>query len=209
MNDIDLRRFDLNLLVVFDVLMAERSVTRAAERLGRTQSAVSHSLARLRTQLGDPLLLKGARRMEPTPFATAFIEQAQPILRDIQRVLASRRRFEPAGSQRVFRIGAPDFVLGLFTELLGRCAPRRPACRSNGRRRARPCCSRSPRAGSTPPSPRLACACPPASPPSRSARCAGAASPAAAIPPSPAGAPAAGRAGRTSWCASATGWRAR
>jgi len=119
MNEIDLRRFDLNLLVVFDVLMAERSVTRAAERLGRTQSAVSHSLARLRAQLGDPLLLKGGRRMEPTPFATAFIEQAQPILRDIQRVLAPRRRFEPAGSQRVFRIGAPDFVLGLFTELLG------------------------------------------------------------------------------------------
>ena len=66
MNDIDLRRFDLNLLVVFEVLMAELSVTRAAERLGRTQSAVSHSLARLRQQLGDPLLLKGARRMEPT-----------------------------------------------------------------------------------------------------------------------------------------------
>jgi DNA-binding transcriptional LysR family regulator len=119
MNEIDLQRFDLNLLVVFDVLMAERSVTRAAERLGRTQSAVSHSLARLRRQLGDPLLLKGARRMEPTAFATAFIEQAQPILRDIQRVLAPRRRFDPSGSRRMFRIGAPDFVLGLFTELLG------------------------------------------------------------------------------------------
>lgn len=120
MNDIDLRRFDLNLLVVFDVLMAERSVTRAAERLGRTQSAVSHSLARLRVQLGDPLLIKGARRMEPTLFATAFIEQAQPILRDIQRVLAPRRRFEPQGSQRIFRIAAPDFASGIFTELLGR-----------------------------------------------------------------------------------------
>jgi DNA-binding transcriptional LysR family regulator len=119
MNDIDLRRFDLNLLVVFDVLMAERSVTRAAERLGRTQSAVSHSLARLRAQLGDPLLIKGARRMEPTPFATAFIEQAQPILRDIQRVLAPRRRFEPKGSQRIFRVAAPDFASGIFTELLG------------------------------------------------------------------------------------------
>lgn len=126
MNEIDLRRFDLNLLVVFDVLMAERSVTRAAERLGRTQSAVSHSLARLRVQLGDPLLIKGARRMEPTPFATAFIEQAQPILRDIQRVLASRRRFEPGGSQRIFRIAAPDFLSGLFTELLGRLRAEAP-----------------------------------------------------------------------------------
>jgi hypothetical protein len=45
MNEIDLRRFDLNLLVVFEVLMFERNVTRAADRLGRTQSAVSHSLA--------------------------------------------------------------------------------------------------------------------------------------------------------------------
>src|ERR1043165_4635427 len=120
MNEIDLRRFDLNLLIVFDVLMAERSVTRAAERLGRTQSAVSHSLARLRAQLGDPLLIKGARHMEPTPFATAFIEQAQPILRDIQRVLAPRRRFEPRGSRRVFRLAVPDFALGLFTALLAR-----------------------------------------------------------------------------------------
>ena len=127
MNEIDLRRFDLNLLVVFDVLMAERSVTRAAERLGRTQSAVSHSLARLRAQLGDPLLIKGARHMEPTPFAIAFIEQAQPILRDIQRVLAPRRRFQPRGSQRIFRIAAPDFLSGLFTELLGRLRAEAPA----------------------------------------------------------------------------------
>src|SRR6266516_2543833 len=79
MNEIDLRRFDLNLLVVFEVLMIERNVTRAAERLGRTQSAVSHSLARLRQQLGDPLLLKGARRMEPTPFALKLLDEAQPI----------------------------------------------------------------------------------------------------------------------------------
>ena len=48
MHEIDLRRFDLNLLVVFEVLMFERNVTRAADRLGRTQSAVSHSLSRLR-----------------------------------------------------------------------------------------------------------------------------------------------------------------
>ena len=65
MNEIDLRRFDLNLLVVFDVLMTERSVTRAAERLGRTQSAVSHSLSRLREQFGDPLLVKGGCGCSP------------------------------------------------------------------------------------------------------------------------------------------------
>src|SRR5262249_10214710 len=118
MNEIDLRRFDLNLLIVFEVLMAERSVTRTAERLGRTQSAISHSLARLRQQLGDPLLLKGARRMEPTPFALKLLEQAQPILRSLQRVLLPRRRFEPKSSRRVFRLSVPDFALALFTDLL-------------------------------------------------------------------------------------------
>jgi DNA-binding transcriptional LysR family regulator len=118
MNEIDLRRFDLNLLVVFDVLMLERSVTRAAERLGRTQSAVSHSLARLRDQLGDPLLVKGGRHMEPTAFALDFIEQARPILRSIGRVLSPRHVFDPATSRRVFRLAAPDFMLSLFTELL-------------------------------------------------------------------------------------------
>jgi LysR family transcriptional regulator, mexEF-oprN operon transcriptional activator len=87
MNEIDLRRFDLNLLVVFDVLMTERSVTRAAERLGRTQSAVSHSLSRLREQFDDPLLLKSGVRMQPTPLALELIEQARPMLGGLQRVL--------------------------------------------------------------------------------------------------------------------------
>ena len=78
MNEIDLRRFDLNLLIVFEVLMIERNVTRAAERLGRTQSAVSHSLSRLRKQLSDPLLIKAGVRMQPTAFALDLLEQARP-----------------------------------------------------------------------------------------------------------------------------------
>jgi DNA-binding transcriptional LysR family regulator len=118
MNEIDLKRFDLNLLAVFEVLMRDRSVTRAAERLGRTQSAISHSLSRLRDQLGDPLLIKGGRRMEPTAFALEFIEQVRPLLRGIERVLSPRHRFEPANSRRVFRLAAPDFALALFTDLL-------------------------------------------------------------------------------------------
>src|SRR5262249_34735134 len=127
MNEIDLRRFDLNLLVVFEVLMAERNVTQAAVRLGRTQSAVSHSLSRLRGQLGDPLMLKRGRRMEPTPLALAFFEQARPILGSLRRALAPHQRFEPATAERVFRIGAPDFAHALFTEVLAsvrKTAPR-------------------------------------------------------------------------------------
>jgi LysR family transcriptional activator of mexEF-oprN operon len=118
MNEIDLRRFDLNLLVVFDVLMIERSVTRAAERLGRTQSAVSHSLSRLREQFGDPLLTKGGMRMRPTAFALDLIEQARPMLGAIQRVLSPAHIFDPATSRRVFRLAAPDFMLTLFADLL-------------------------------------------------------------------------------------------
>ena len=120
MNEIDLRRFDLNLLVVLDVLMVERSVTRAAERLGRTQSAISHSLSRLREQLGDPLLIKGGRRMQPTAFALEFIEHARPILQSIRRVLSPRHGFDPSTSRRIFRLAAPDFAVTLFTSLLGR-----------------------------------------------------------------------------------------
>src|SRR5215471_3305906 len=118
MSQIDLRRFDLNLLVVFEVLMAERNVTRAAAQLGRTQSAVSHALSRLRRRLGDPLLLKRGRQMEPTAVALALFEQAQPILDSLRRVLAPRQHFEPATAERVFRVGAPDFALALFTEVL-------------------------------------------------------------------------------------------
>jgi DNA-binding transcriptional LysR family regulator len=119
MHEIDLRRFDLNLLVIFEMLMAERSVTRAAERLGRTQSAVSHSLARLRDQLEDPLLVKGGgRRMQATPFAVALLEEARPILRSIERALSRREGFDPATSRRIFRLAAPDFAHPLFTRLL-------------------------------------------------------------------------------------------
>jgi LysR family transcriptional activator of mexEF-oprN operon len=120
MSQIDLRRFDLNLLVVFEVLMAERSVTRAAERLGRTQSAVSHSLSRLRSELGDPLLIKAGMRMQPTAFALDLIEQARPMLRGIERVLSPRQVFDPRDSQRVFRLAVPDFMLTLFISLLAR-----------------------------------------------------------------------------------------
>ena len=126
MNQIDLRRFDLNLLVVFDVLMTERSVTRAAERLGRTQSAVSHSLSRLRDQFGDPLLMKGGVRMQPTAFALDLIEQARPMLGGIQRVLTPQHVFDPASSRRIFRLAAPDFMRTLFADLLRRLRSEAP-----------------------------------------------------------------------------------
>src|SRR5258708_34042002 len=107
MNEIDLRRFDLNLMVVFEVLMAERNVTRSAERLGRTQSAVSHSLSRLRSQPGDPLLIKAGVRMQPTAFPLDLVEQARPMLRRIQSVLSPRWLFDPRYWRPVSRLRPP------------------------------------------------------------------------------------------------------
>src|ERR1051326_4751762 len=126
MNEIDLRRFDLNLLVVFEVLLAERSVTRAAERLGRTQSAVSHALSRLRAQLRDPIMVKGGKRMQPTAFALDFLQEVRPILARIQGALSPRHSFEPACARRTFRLSAPDFALTLFTRLQARLRAEAP-----------------------------------------------------------------------------------
>lgn len=109
MSQIDLRQLDLNLLVIFEVLMSEGSVTRAAVRLNRTQSAVSHALKRLRVQVGDPLMVKADGHMRPSPFALTLIQDVRPILRNIQRVVAPPEPFDPVTSTRVFRIAAPAF----------------------------------------------------------------------------------------------------
>ena len=126
MHDIDLRRLDLNLLVTFEVLMTERSVTRAAERLNRTQSAVSHALARLREQVGDPLLIKMGGRMRPSPFAERLIDDVRPILRSIQRVLQPPQPFDAATSTRTFRIAISDIAPSLFPRLMAEASRAAP-----------------------------------------------------------------------------------
>lgn len=126
MNKIDLRRIDLNLLVVFDALMAERSVTAAAARLGRTQSAVSHALARLRDQVRDPLLVRSHGRMAASPFAEGLFDDVRTILATIQRVLEPPQEFVPASSTREFRIAVPDVSSSLFPALAERVAREAP-----------------------------------------------------------------------------------
>ncbi|MBA3911664.1 MAG: LysR family transcriptional regulator [Rhodobacter sp.] len=107
MKEIQLSRLDLNLLVVFETLMEEGSVAAAADKLGKTPSAVSHALARLRDQVGDPLIVKVGGRMQPSPFALELIEEVRPILRSIKRVMMTKESFDPATSDRVFRIAMP------------------------------------------------------------------------------------------------------
>src|SRR6266540_4168524 len=89
MNEIDLRRADLNLLVVFQVLLAERHVGRAATRLALTQSAASHALGRLRDLFGDPLFVRHPKGIEPTARALALAPAIADILTRAQSVLAS------------------------------------------------------------------------------------------------------------------------
>lgn len=109
-------RVDLDLLIAFDALMAERSVTRAAVRLGLSQPATSHALARLRRLFGDPLLVRGAagRGLEPTARALELAGPVAAILSDVGRLLADRSPFEPSGARRRFRVRASDLVGRVF-----------------------------------------------------------------------------------------------
>lgn len=118
MSQINLHVLDLNLLVVLDVLLEERHVTRTARRLGRTQSAISHALGRLRDQLEDPLLVRMGGAMVPTPYADALAPEVRRILETLRRVLAHDARWDPETSERVFRLVAPDFVAAAFPALL-------------------------------------------------------------------------------------------
>lgn len=100
---------DLNLLVVLDALLDTGSATRAAERLGTTQSAVSHALGRLRRSLGDPLLVKGGRGLVPTPRAEALREPLRHALAGLSAALAPER-FDAALARATFRVLAPDYT---------------------------------------------------------------------------------------------------
>jgi DNA-binding transcriptional LysR family regulator len=106
MNEIQLHRVDLNLLVVFEVLMDEQSVSLAARRLFKTPSAISHSLSRLREQTGDPLMVMVAGRMQPSPYALRLIEDVRPILQSVRRAMQRDAAFDPTASHRMFRV--PD-----------------------------------------------------------------------------------------------------
>lgn len=114
MQEINLAGVDLNLLVLFDALMAERNVTRAASRVGLTQPAASHALARLRDLFKDALFVRTPKGMAPTALA---IEAAGPIrsaLDQIREVLTSEQVFDPARSDRIFTIGLSDYAAFLL-----------------------------------------------------------------------------------------------
>jgi DNA-binding transcriptional LysR family regulator len=123
----NLRSVDLNLLVAFDALIAERNVTRAAGRIGLSQPAMSKALNRLRYLFGDPLFVRRDRAMEPT---TRAIELSIPIrgaLADISRTLAPPTAFDPTGVQATLKIATIDLyhtrLLPSLVQHLRRHAP--------------------------------------------------------------------------------------
>lgn len=122
-----LSSIDLNLLVVLRALLSERHVTRAAARVGLSQSATSHALARLRELLGDPLLVRSGRVLSLTPRALSLLPSLDRALAELERVVADEPRFDPRTARRSFSIGMADYLQALLMgPLLRRLAKRAP-----------------------------------------------------------------------------------
>jgi DNA-binding transcriptional LysR family regulator len=123
----ELHELDLNLLVVFTRLLAERRVSKVADSLGVSQPAVSNSLAKLRRHFGDELFLRTPKGMEPTPFAEQLAESVNDALSMIHSGINQRSSFEPKSAQRAVTIGMTDigeiYFLPALIERLRREAP--------------------------------------------------------------------------------------
>jgi LysR family transcriptional regulator, nod-box dependent transcriptional activator len=116
----NLRQFDLNLLVALDVLLAERNVTKAGERLHLSQPAMSGILSRLRHSFGDELLVRVGRNLEPTAFAGELAGPVHECVQQVQLLLNTRRPFVPETEKFTFRIAASDYVVLLMGPLVQR-----------------------------------------------------------------------------------------
>jgi DNA-binding transcriptional LysR family regulator len=117
---VNLAGIDLNLLVALGALLRERSVSRAARAVGKTQPTMSHALGRLRDLLGDPLLVPVGRALVPTRRALALLPQVSEALARLEQLLRPPEAFQPASSRRTFRIAATD---NLELYLLPRLVP--------------------------------------------------------------------------------------
>lgn len=122
-----LHELDWNLWLVLDQLLETGNVTAAARKLGRTQSAVSHSLASLRELFGDPLFVRIGARFEPTPRAKALAGPVRELVQSAARVLAPPAAFSPETLKRTFRFLLSDYgQVVLLPALLKRLASEAP-----------------------------------------------------------------------------------
>ncbi len=110
----NLRNVDLNLLTIFDAIMTERNMTRAAERVGMTQPAISNALSRLRALTGDPLFTRTAKGMVPTPRADALAQPIRQALDLVRAGLTDATSFHPDTSKRNFVVAMGDYCEVVF-----------------------------------------------------------------------------------------------
>jgi DNA-binding transcriptional LysR family regulator len=135
---VNLASFDLNLLLVLEALLIERSATRAGKRVGLSQSAVSNALARLRGSLGDPLFVRGKEAMTPTAFALALEAPIREALATLRSSLHAPDRFDPQRSSYRARIATTDYAeIVLLSRLARRVRARAPGITLDARRLAR------------------------------------------------------------------------
>ena len=111
-------KIDLHLIRVLHTVLTDRSVSRAAIRLGMYQPAVSAALKRLRDLAGDPLLVRSGTGMVPTDAGLRMIEPAAAILRSAEMLFSDARGFDPQTATSTFRIAASDYLDPLFLPLL-------------------------------------------------------------------------------------------
>ncbi|MEM9492846.1 MAG: LysR family transcriptional regulator, partial [Myxococcota bacterium] len=118
---------DLNLLVVLDALLLECNATRAAARLGLTQSAVSRALARLRSHFDDPLFVRVPGGLSPTPRAEDMAARLRPALDELGRAVDLGAAFDPARAARSFTLSTADLAeLAILPALMQRLADEAP-----------------------------------------------------------------------------------
>jgi len=126
----NLRSFDLNLLVAFDALISEGSVTKAAKRLKIQQPAMSHSLSTLRVLLQDELFIRVGQMMQPTSRARSLAVPVRQALKQAQLALSGGDAFDPATEERTFRIAmSPEVELLLIPDLTARLRRLAPGIR--------------------------------------------------------------------------------
>jgi LysR family transcriptional regulator, nod-box dependent transcriptional activator len=124
---LSLRNVDLNLLVVLDALLAERSVSKAGRRIGLSQSAMSAALARLRVVFRDPLLVRAGRSLALTQGAEELIIPIREILGRVEQTISDRPQFNPGTASRSFSISASDYAtLVLLVPLVRRLVVEAP-----------------------------------------------------------------------------------
>jgi DNA-binding transcriptional LysR family regulator len=115
-----LRKFDLNLLVIFQAILSSKSVVAAAQQVGLSPSAISHALARLRVMFNDELFQRTSRGLEPTERAIALAAEIEAGLAHISNALEGQHCFDPARAERVFTIQIADYISGMLLAPLAR-----------------------------------------------------------------------------------------